>query len=464
MQSWYPGGSIPHYQLPQSPSINTPYPPPPPMAAVQSPDVVPIPPVVPPPQPTPPAFNPTPQAAPLPAAPIPTETPVNQSPSSAQPDNGEEASDPYYFYPQPSEHAPPSAEPEQEALKPAYSALSSNTDVQVTSQPTSPVYSPIEPQPGRTWHQVSLKLTEKAPLELTPTLTPDGLKFMHGHTNCLQIPWSTHPLNDWPKRTKPRRKKKAPQALATDKPQVPKSEIFAGSGTVEAVEGRASSERPAVVDERDDSSLTETTSSTLNVATDASTTSTPEPTAQRSPLQKTSAVSASTQPPKTTTRSAVPALPVLPALPKDGVVDRSKPTAGHEETDKQDGKPKTQSDAPEEPKREEKPVAPAAPKSWAAVAKGRSVPKPAAGQPELNGTATTENASSEIIGTAATTKSSSASLAEALKSFEAGNSGPIHFIEPSGLKNTGTDCYMNSVSRSIRPGSASDGQHSAGAY
>lgn len=230
----------------------------------------------------------------------------------------------------------------------------------------------------------------------------------------------------------------------------------------EAVEGQASSEKPAAVDERDDSSLTETTLSTLNVATDASTTSTPDPTAQRSPLQKTTSVPASTQPPKTATRSAVPALPVLPALPKDGAVDRSKPTVGLEEPVKHDDKPKTQIEAPEEPKQDEKPATPAAPKSWAAIAKGRSVSKPtASGQPELNGTANGDNASSEVIGAAATNKSSSASLAEALKSFEAGNSGPIHFIEPSGLKNTGTDCYMNSVSRFIRPGTGIDIQHSA---
>ncbi|POS71757.1 ubiquitin carboxyl-terminal hydrolase [Diaporthe helianthi] len=412
MQSWYPAASIPHYQLPQSPSINTPYPPPPPMAAVQSPDVVPIPPVVPPPQPTPPAFNPAPQAAPVPATPAPPETPMNQSPSSPQPHDGEAASEPYHFYPQPSENALALAEPEQEVPKPGYQAVPSHVDAQVTSRPTSPVYSPIEPQPGRTWHQ---------------------------------IPWSTHPLTDWPKRSKPRRKKKASQALTIDKLQVPQSEISAGSGAVEAVETRTSFEKPAVVDERDDSSLTETTSSMLNVATNASTTSTPEPTSHRSPSQKTSSVPAPIQLPKTTSRSAVPALPVLPALPKDGAVDRSKPAAGHEATDKQDDKAETQTQVQEELKQEEKPAAPAAPKSWAAIAKGHSVSKPAAGQPELNGTATAENASSEIIGTAATTKSSSASLAEALKSFEAGNSGPIHFIEPSGLKNTGTDCYMNSV-------------------
>lgn len=221
------------------------------------------------------------------------------------------------------------------------------------------------------------------------------------------------------------------------------------------MEGQASSEKPAANDERDDSSLTETTSSTLNVATDASTTSTPEPTAQRSPLQKTTSVSASAQPPKTTTRSAVPALPVLPVLPKDGAVDRSKQTVGHDETVKQDDKPKTQTEAPEEAKQEEKPAPPAAPKSWAAIAKGRTVSKPTTqGQPEVNGTASGDNASSEVIGAAASAKSSSASLAEALKSFEAVNSGPIHFIEPSGLKNTGTDCYMNSVSWSIRPSTA----------
>ncbi|KAK7722186.1 hypothetical protein SLS64_000719 [Diaporthe eres] len=389
MQSWYPGASVPHYQLPQSPSINTPYPPPPPMAAVQSPDVVPIPPVVPPPQPTPPAFNPAPQAAPVPSAPIPTETPVNQSPSSAQPDNGEPTSDPYYFYPQPSEHGLASTEPEQEVPKPTYQSVPSSTGT--------------------------------------------------------QIPWSTHPLDEWPKRSKPRRRKKVSQPTTAETPQVPQPEVSAGLTAAETVEARASSEKPAANDERDDSSLTETTSSTLNVVTDASTTSTPEPTAQRSPLQKTTSVSASIQPPKTTTRSAVPALPVLPALPKDGAVDRSKPTVG-QETVKEDDKPKAQTEAPEDPKQDEKPTLPAAPKSWAAIAKGRTVSKPTAqGQPELNGTATGDNASSEVIGSTASAKSSSASLAEALKSFEAGNSGPIHFIEPSGLKNTGTDCYMNSV-------------------
>lgn len=237
------------------------------------------------------------------------------------------------------------------------------------------------------------------------------------------------------------------QATTTDTPQDPHLEVSEDPAAAETGDVRVSSEKPAANDERDDSSLTETTSSTLNVATDASTTSTPEPTAQRSPHQKTTSVSAATQPPKTTTRSAVPALPVLPALPKDGAVDRSKPTVGQEETVKQDDKLKAQTEVPEEPKQEEKPAPPAAPKSWAAIAKGRTVSKPTVqGQPELNGTAIGDNASSEVIGAAASAKSSSASLAEALKSFEAGNSGPIHFIEPSGLKNTGTDCYMNSVS------------------
>lgn len=276
------------------------------------------------------------------------------------------------------------------------------------------------------------------------------------------MPWSTHSLDDWPKRSKPRRKKKALQAATTDTPQVSQPETSAALAAAESAEGQASSGKPAAVDERDDSSLTETTSSTLNIATDASTTSTPEPTAQRSPLQKTTSVPASAQPPKTTSRGAIPALPVLPALPKDSAVDRSKPTAGHDETARQDDKPETQTETPEEPKQEEKPAPPAAPKSWAAIAKGRTVTKPAAlGQPDLNGTATGEDASSEIIGTAAAVKSSSASLAEALKSFEAGNSGPIHFIEPSGLKNTGTDCYMNSVSLSIRQITAFSAQHSA---
>lgn len=247
--------------------------------------------------------------------------------------------------------------------------------------------------------------------------------------------------------------------MTTDTPQASQSETSAGLAAAATAEGQASSEKPAVVDERDDFSLTETTSSTLNVAT--STTSTPEPTAQRSPLQKSTPVSSSTQPPKATTRSAVPALPVLPALPKDGAVDRSKPAVSHEETAKQDDKPKAQAETPEEPRQEEKPAPPAAPKSWAAIAKGRSVSKPTASQPDVNGTATGDNSSSEIIGAAATAKSSSASLAEALKSFEAANSGPIHFIEPSGLKNTGTDCYMNSVSWSIQPNTAFDGQPSA---
>lgn len=249
--------------------------------------------------------------------------------------------------------------------------------------------------------------------------------------------------------------------MTVDTPQGSQSDTSAAPAAAATVEGQVPPEKPAVADERDDSSLTETTSSTLNVATDASTTSTSEPTAQRSPLQKTTSATASTQPPKTTTRSAVPALPVLPALPKDGAVDRSKQLVGHEETTKQDGKPKTQTETPEEPKQEDKPAPPAAPKSWAAIAKGRSASKPTSGQSDVNGAAAGDNTSSEIIGAAATAKSSSASLAEALKSFEAGNSGPIHFIEPSGLKNTGTDCYMNSVSWSIRSNTAFTRQHGA---
>lgn len=213
------------------------------------------------------------------------------------------------------------------------------------------------------------------------------------------------------------------------------------------MKGHALSEKPAAADDQDDSSLTDTTASILNVATVASATSTPEPTVQRSPLQKTASVTTSTQPPKTNPRPAAPALPVLPVLPKDGVVDRVKSTAGQENTVTENEKPQTQTEAPEEPKQDEKPAPLAAPKSWAAIAKGRSVSKPSTlGQSEVNGAVSGDVSSSEVIGAAATAKTSSASLAEALKSFEAGNSGPIHFIEPSGLKNTGTDCYMNSVS------------------
>lgn len=231
-------------------------------------------------------------------------------------------------------------------------------------------------------------------------------------------------------------------------------EASTGSAEAQMPQGQDTSEDPAAAaDLQDDSSLTEKTTSTVDIATDTLTTSTPESAVQPSSpsLQKTSSGATPTQPSKTTPRRVAPAVPVVPVLPKDGAVANSNAAVSKDQaTEKSsDESANTTTEAPEQPEEEEKPASSAPVNSWSALFKRPSASKPAAAgtSSPANGTAVSADKPKPVAdGTAVVTKPSSASLAEMLKTYEVRTNDKIYFIEPRALKNRGTDCYMNSVS------------------
>lgn len=229
-------------------------------------------------------------------------------------------------------------------------------------------------------------------------------------------------------------------------------ETSTGSAEAKTPQGKDAPEDPsAAADLQDDSSLTEKTTSTVDVATDTLTTSTPDSAVQPSSpsLQKSSSGATPTQPSKTTPRRVAPAVPVVPVLPKDGAVVNSSPAVSKDQATEKSGdeSTKTTTESPEQLEEEEKPASSAPVNSWSALFKRPSASKPAtAGSSPANGTAVSADKPKPVAdGTAVVTKPSSASLADMLKTYEVRTHDKIYFIEPRALKNRGTDCYMNSV-------------------
>lgn len=199
----------------------------------------------------------------------------------------------------------------------------------------------------------------------------------------------------------------------------------------------------------DDSSHTE---STVNVATDTLTTSTPEPVAPatKSVSQNPTAVPQHLQAPRAASPKAAPAAPVVPVLPKESpVVETSRP-----EADKtvDSGKPAGESQpetSTSEDRQEAKPQAP--PARWADLLKGSAAAKSAArAQTAANGTAASSDVGSgpQSSGAAGLAQPNTRALAEVLRSYRVDRSGKVAFIEPRGLYNSAVDCYINSVSSS----------------
>lgn len=208
----------------------------------------------------------------------------------------------------------------------------------------------------------------------------------------------------------------------------------------------------------DDSSHTEETTSTLNVATDTLTTSTPEPKKQHPMpfVQKSSPTTTSAQSSKTAPRTTIPAMPVVPALPKNSVTDSSRLEINTSETSTpQSGNAEGQAEVPEQQK--EVAFAPRSSyKNWADILKPAATSKAPVSKTGANGNAANDSTevASEQPSTLGVAKSGTISLAEVLKAYRVGgadrNGEKIVFIEPRGLHNSGVDCFMNSVSVNVR--------------
>lgn len=220
----------------------------------------------------------------------------------------------------------------------------------------------------------------------------------------------------------------------------------------------ATGQNSSGIDAPDDSSHTEETTFTVNVATDTLTTSTPEPTKQHPTpsVQKSSPTPTSAQSSKTAPRTTVPAVPVVPALPKNGATDGSRVEINASETSAPpSGNTEEQAEVPEQQK--EVASAPRSSyKNWADILKPAATSKSPTAKTGANGTAANDSTevASEQPSTLGVTKSGTISLAEVLKAYRVGgadrNGEKVVFIEPRGLHNSGVDCFMNSVSVSVR--------------
>lgn len=189
------------------------------------------------------------------------------------------------------------------------------------------------------------------------------------------------------------------------------------------------------------------TESTVNVATDTVTTSTPEPVAQKPVPQNPTAVPHHLQAPKAASPKAAPAAPVVPVLPKESpVVEGSKPEVDKTADSRASaGESQPQTPTPEE-RQEAKPAAP--PARWADLLKGSGAAKSAArSQAAANGTAASSDVGSgpQTSGAAGLAQPNTRALAEVLRSYRVDRSGKVALIEPRGLYNSAVDCYINSV-------------------
>jgi ubiquitin carboxyl-terminal hydrolase 10 len=154
--------------------------------------------------------------------------------------------------------------------------------------------------------------------------------------------------------------------------------------------------------------------------------------------------------PKPTHRQAVPAVPIVPALPKTMPRDSPKVVPEKEIVNALIEEPVTTISekedvllavAPEQVPTEEAKGPLLAPKAW-------TTPKLWTGlfNPNAPASAVALDESSQANLVPAGIKSTSESLAEALKSFSAvSTETKVSFLEPRGLVNTGNMCYMNSV-------------------
>lgn len=260
----------------------------------------------------------------------------------------------------------------------------------------------------------------------------------------MQLPWTTHQDEPWPKRKKHKKKKTRPieGQDVTLQPSVSENPDASSALDSELSSAQLSVERLSISnDARDDSSHTEETESTVNVASDTLTTSTPEPVAHfaKPAPRELSPVATPQQ------MSKAVVAPVVPALPKES----SAPSEKQEKVSNgSTGEPIVELSLEQAPVPEVKPVAKPVYKNWADMARGSAASKALAGaQPTTNGLPTAANAGSvtqtSSLGPA---KSAKQTLADVLQLYRVKGNEPVAFLEPRGLHNSAVDCYINSVS------------------
>ncbi|KAI1738913.1 hypothetical protein F4680DRAFT_152582 [Xylaria scruposa] len=165
---------------------------------------------------------------------------------------------------------------------------------------------------------------------------------------------------------------------------------------------------------------------------------------------------------KSTTRTAVPAVPVIPIIPKASSKELRSPSASNESSA---APPPGPSNISSQPSAEAAQVTPEVehttvqatkpgPKLWsnlfqsatpAAHTNGSGSGTAISGMPSADSNATGNG----VSGPGSFAKSSTSSLAEALRDYQVSNTHNISFIEPRGLVNTGNMCYMNSVLQAL---------------
>jgi ubiquitin carboxyl-terminal hydrolase 10 len=156
---------------------------------------------------------------------------------------------------------------------------------------------------------------------------------------------------------------------------------------------------------------------------------------------------------KPASRPAVPAVPIIPAVPKAA----PKHTPTEEKASAETGMPSEEVKAELQQPQPAPPATKTGPKLWTGLFANPApvaAPKPPTSSNgtapgatvPANGNGATETTSSPGSSTVPNlTRSSTSSLAEALRSYRVGGGEKLSFIEPRGLINTGNMCYMNSV-------------------
>ena len=144
------------------------------------------------------------------------------------------------------------------------------------------------------------------------------------------------------------------------------------------------------------------------------------------------------------TKPAVPLIPIKPAKAVSAAsVTQKSATSPSAEKPQSKAINEVAASAPEAANVEEasKPTAPAAPKSWAELLKGKN----AAAAPQAQSQAQPPVTSNGVANTNGPAPPKSNSLADVLASYSVEAEKKVAFIEPRGLVNTGNLCYMNSV-------------------
>ena len=149
---------------------------------------------------------------------------------------------------------------------------------------------------------------------------------------------------------------------------------------------------------------------------------------------------------RASTRPVVPALPNIPRRPTTSAT--SPPIASHGKNASVNGLPrvseaelkslgKYEAETIEQIDEPQQSPPRAAPKSWAELLRTKN-----AGNAGVQAPSTTVNGAEN----GRAHQPLSASLSDALRSYDVRNGSRISFLEPRGLVNTGNMCYMNSVS------------------